>query len=247
MRALLVEDEPTVLHSVAGMLRSEKIVVDTAEAGEEALELLRHYEYDILVLDVLLPDMDGFDVVRRMRAARIDVPVLLLSSLGRPQARVKGFALGADDFVTKPFDRAELLARVQAVVRRSKGYSHPVLRIGNTKLDLDAKEVFVGDTPLHLTGKEYLIFELLALRKGAVLSKEAFLNHLYGGIDEPEIKIIDVFICKLRKKLVTAGSSVEIGTVWGRGYVLRDPEAGRSARPLSTTVAATDAALATAA
>jgi two-component system cell cycle response regulator CtrA len=136
---------------------------------------------------------------------------------------VKGLGLGADDFITKPFDKAELLARMQAIVRRSKGFSQPSLRVGPLLLNLDSHEVSVDSRPVHLTGKEYSILELLVLRKGMVLTKEAFLNHLYGGMDEPEMKIIDVFICKLRKKLALAGADNLIGTVWGRGYMIREP------------------------
>ena len=224
MRALLVEDEITAAKAVALMLRSGGAVVDTADTGEEALELVRHYDYDIVVLDLMLPDMDGFEVVRRIRTGRFDVPVLILSGLSRPQAKVKGLGLGADDFITKPFDKAELLARIQAVVRRSKGYSQPTLRIGPLQLNLDSREVLVSGRPVHLTGKEYAILELLVLRKGMVLTKETFLNHLYGGMDEPEMKIIDVFICKLRKKLAQAGADHLIGTIWGRGYMLREPD-----------------------
>ena len=224
MRALLVEDDITASRGIALMLKSGGAVVDVADTGEEALELVRHYDYDIVVLDLMLPDMDGYDVVRRMRAGRIDTPVLILSGLSRPQAKVKGFGLGADDFITKPFDKAELLARIQAVVRRSKGYSQPTLRIGPLQLNLDSREVSVGGRPVHLTGKEYAILELLVLRKGMVLTKETFLNHLYGGMDEPEMKIIDVFICKLRKKLAQAGADNLIGTAWGRGYMMREPE-----------------------
>jgi two-component system cell cycle response regulator CtrA len=157
-----------------------------------------------------------------MRAARIDVPVLILSGLSRPQAKVKGLGLGADDFITKPFDKAELTARMQAIVRRSKGFSQPSLRVGPLVLNLDSREVLAAGQQVHLTGKEYAILELLVLRKGMVLTKEAFLNHLYGGMDEPEMKIIDVFICKLRKKLAQAGAENLIGTVWGRGYMMRD-------------------------
>jgi two-component system cell cycle response regulator CtrA len=170
----------------------------------------------------MLPDIEGFEVVRRMRVSRDDTPVLILSGLSRPQAKVKGLGLGADDFITKPFDKAELLARMQAIIRRSKGFSQPSLRVGPLLLNLDSHEVLVGDQPVHLTGKEYAILELLVLRKGMVLTKEAFLNHLYGGMDEPEMKIIDVFICKLRKKLANAGADNLIGTVWGRGYMIRE-------------------------
>ncbi len=231
MRVLLVEDDITASKGIALMLKSGGAVVDSADTGEEALELVRHYDYDIVVLDLMLPDMDGYDVVRRMRAGRIDTPLLILSGLSRPQAKVKGFGLGADDFITKPFDKAELLARIQAVVRRSKGYSQPTLRIGPLQLNLDSREVSVDGRPVHLTGKEYAILELLVLRKGMVLTKETFLNHLYGGMDEPEMKIIDVFICKLRKKLAQAGADNLIGTAWGRGYMMREPERAAESAP----------------
>ncbi len=225
MRVLLVEDDITTARGISLMLKTGGAVIDQAETGEEALELVRHYDYDVVVLDLMLPDMEGYDVVRRMRAARIETPVLILSGLSRPQAKVKGLAMGADDFLTKPFDKAELLARLQAVVRRSKGFSQPALKVGPLQLNLDSREVMVDGTTVHLTGKEYAILELLVLRKGMVLTKEAFLNHLYGGMDEPEMKIIDVFICKLRKKLAQAGADNIIGTVWGRGYMLREQHA----------------------
>jgi two-component system cell cycle response regulator CtrA len=227
MRVLLVEDDLTAARGISLVLKSGGAVVDHADTGEEALELVRHYDYDIMVLDLMLPDIEGYEVVRRMRAARIEVPVLILSGLSRPHAKVKGLAVGADDFITKPFDKGELVARMQAIVRRSKGFSQAVLRVGPLQLNLDSREVTAAGRPVHLTGKEYAILELLVLRKGMVLTKEAFLNHLYGGMDEPEMKIIDVFICKLRKKLAQAGAGNLIGTVWGRGYMIRDPGAER--------------------
>ncbi len=171
----------------------------------------------------MLPDMEGYEVVRRLRAARVEIPVLILSELSRPQAKVKGLSLGADDFISKPFDKAELLARIEAIIRRSKGFSHPSISVGQIKLLRDSREVTIGDREVHLTGKEYSILELLMLRKGIVLTNEMFLNHLYGGMDEPEAKIIDVFICKLRKKLAVYGAGDLIVTVWGRGYMMRDP------------------------
>ncbi len=222
MRVLLIEDDLTAARGLSIMLKTGGAVVDQADTGEEALELVRHYDYDIVLLDLMLPDMEGYEVVRRMRAARIDTPVLIVSGLTRPQAKVKGLAMGADDFLTKPFDKAELQARIQAVVRRSKGFSQPTLRVGPLLLNLDSREVTIDGQIVHLTGKEYAILELLVLRKGMVLTKEAFLNHLYGGMDEPEMKIIDVFVCKLRKKLAMAGADNLIGTVWGRGYMIRD-------------------------
>ena len=222
MRVLLVEDDLVIASGVTLILKTIGAVVDQSSTGKEALELVKRYDYDIVVLDLMLPDIEGYDVVRRMRLARIDVPVLILSGVSQPQAKVKGFGMGADDFITKPFDKAELLARIHAVVRRSKGFSQPLLEVGSLRLNLDSREVVVDGQLVHLTGKEYAILELLVLRKGMVLTKEAFLNHLYGGMDEPEMKIIDVFICKLRKKLARAGADNLIGTVWGRGYMIRE-------------------------
>ena len=213
------------------MLKSSGAVVNHVDTGEEALELARHYDYDIVILDLMLPDIEGFEVVRRLRIGRNDTPVLILSGLTRPAAKVKGLGLGADDFITKPFDRAELLARIQAIVRRSKGFSQSTLYIGPLRLNMDSREVTVEGRMVPLTGKEYSILELLVLRKGMVLTKEAFLNHLYGGMDEPEMKIIDVFVCKLRKKLLQAGADNMIGTIWGRGYMIREPAAAHGDEP----------------
>jgi len=223
MRILLVEDDLIAARALTMILKSISAVIDQTDTGGEAIELARRYDYDIILLDLMLPDMEGFEVVRRLRSTRIEIPVLILSGLSRPQAKVKGLSLGADDFITKPFDKAELLARIQAIIRRSKGFSHPSIAVGPIKLMLDSREVTIVDRAVHLTGKEYSILELLMLRKSIVLTKEMFLNHLYGGMDEPEAKIIDVFICKLRKKLAEYGAGDLIVTVWGRGYMMRDP------------------------
>ena len=224
MRVLLVEDEPTEARAISLMLRSAGAVVDHTASGEEALDLVRHYEYDIMILDLVLPDIEGFEVVRRMRIGRMETPILVLSGLPRASAKVKALGLGADDFIVKPFDHTEFLARIQAVVRRCKGFSQATVRAGPVELNLDSKDVYVDGSKVKLTGKEYAILELLMLRRGMVLTKEAFLSHLYGGLDEPEMKIVDVFVCKLRKKLERAGADGVIGTVWGRGYMIKAAE-----------------------
>jgi len=224
MRILLVEDDSSTAKSIEMMLKSEGYVVDLADMGEDGLEIGKLYDYDIIVLDLMLPDIDGYEVLRRLRQARIKTPILILSGLSELDAKVKGLGVGADDYMTKPFHKRELIARIQAIVRRSKGHSDSVVRTGKLIVNLDTRTVEVNSQPLHLTGKEYGILELLSLRKGMTLTKEMFLNHLYGGMDEPELKIIDVFVCKLRKKLTVAtGGENYIETVWGRGYVLRDP------------------------
>ncbi len=225
MRVLLVEDDPAMAWGIEMMLQSEGMVVDSTGLGENGLEIGKLYDYDIIILDLMLPDMNGMEVLRRLRDARVRTPVMILSGLTKSENKIKGLGSGADDYLTKPFNKAELLARIQAIVRRSKGHSQSIIETGRLTVNLDAHIAKVDGQPLHLTGKEYGILELLSLRKGTTLTKEMFLNHLYGGMDEPELKIIDVFICKLRKKLSNAtGGDNYIETVWGRGYVLKDPE-----------------------
>jgi len=225
MRVLLVEDDPTTSKSIEMMLTHANLNVYTTELGEEGIDLAKLYDYDLILLDLALPDMDGHDVLRKLRLAKVETPVLILSGSDDNENKIKGFGFGADDYLTKPFHREELVARIHAIIRRSKGHAQSVIRTGKVNVNLDAKTVDVAGQTVHLTGKEYQMFELLSLRKGTTLTKEMFLNHLYGGMDEPELKIIDVFICKLRKKLAEAtGGDTYIETVWGRGYVLRDPE-----------------------
>jgi two-component system, cell cycle response regulator CtrA len=230
MRVLLVEDDSSTAKSIELMLKSENFIVDSTDLGEDGLEIGKLYDYDIIILDIMLPDIDGYEVLRRLRDARVETPILILSGLTELDSKIKGLGFGADDYLTKPFDKRELLARIHAIVRRSKGHAQSVIKTGKLAVNLDARTVEADGKPLHLTGKEYGILELLSLRKGTTLTKEMFLNHLYGGMDEPEVKIIDVFICKLRKKLANATDGQNyIETVWGRGYVLRDPDAAAKA------------------
>jgi two-component system cell cycle response regulator CtrA len=224
MRVLLIEDEQTTANAIELILRASGINVYKTDLGEEGFDLAKLYDYDIILLDLNLPDMHGYDVLKKLRMARVATPVLILSGINEMDSKVRSFGFGADDYVTKPFHREELIARIQAVVRRSKGHSHAIIRTGKLAVNLDTKTVEVDDARVYLTGKEYAMLELMSLRKGTTLTKEMFLNHLYGGMDEPEVKIIDVFICKLRKKLSLACQSNDfIETVWGRGYMLRDP------------------------
>lgn len=225
MRILLVEDDPTTSRSIELMLTHANLNVYTTDLGEEGIDLAKLYDYDLILLDLNLPDMSGHEVLRQLRSAKVETPCLILTGDDNTESKLKGFGFGADDYMTKPFHREELVARIHAIIRRSKGHSQSVIRTGRITVNLDTKTVEVAGSAVHLTGKEYQILELLSLRKGTTLTKEMFLNHLYGGMDEPELKIIDVFICKLRKKLATAtGGDSHIETVWGRGYVLRDPE-----------------------
>jgi two-component system cell cycle response regulator CtrA len=224
MRVLLIEDDSATAQSIELMLKSANFVLYTTDLGEDGIDLSKVYDYDIILLDLNLPDMSGFEVLRSLRTARVKTPTLILSGLAGIEDKIKGFGYGADGYLTKPFHKDELVARIHAIVRRSKGHAQSLIETGDLVINLDSKSVEVSGTRVHLTGKEYQMLELLALRKGTTLSKEMFLNNLYGGIDEPELKIIDVFMCKLRKKLANAsGGKDYIETVWGRGYILRDP------------------------
>ena len=224
MRVLLIEDDSAAAQSIELMLKSESFTVYATDLGEEGIDLGKIYDYDIILLDLNLPDMSGFEVLRSLRISKVKTPTLILSGLGGTEDKVKGFGVGADDYMTKPFHRDELVARIHAIVRRSKGHAQSVIQTDDLVVNLDTKTSEVNGARVHLTGKEYAMLELLSLRKGMTLTKEMFLNHLYGGIDEPEVKIVDVFMCKLRKKLGSAsGGKNYIETVWGRGYVLRHP------------------------
>jgi two-component system, cell cycle response regulator CtrA len=224
MRILLVEDNAMTTAIIERVLHKESFVVDTTDLGEDGLEIGKLYDYDLIILDLMLPDIDGYEVLRRLRASRVRTPVLILSGQVDIDDKIKALGFGADDFMTKPFDMRELIARIRAIVRRSQGHPASTICTGRLVVDVEGRFASVEDQRLHLTAREYGILELLSMRKGATLTKEMFLSHLYGGMDEPELKIIDVFICKLRKKLREAtGGQHYIETVWGRGYLLRDP------------------------
>ena len=235
MRVLLVEDDSSTAKSIEMILKSEGYIIETTDLGEDAYELGKFYEYDIIILDLMLPDMHGYEVLKKLRSDKVNIPILILSGLAELDSKIKGLGFGADDYLTKPFDKQELLARIKAIVRRSQGHAQSQIKIGRVTVNLDSRTVEVDGKPVHLTGKEYGILELLALRKGTTLTKEMFQNHLYGGMDEPEVKIIDVFICKLRKKVEQAtGGDSFIETVWGRGYVLRDPAESEGGKQKAT-------------
>lgn len=241
MRVLLVEDDPATSRAMEATLTRAGLTVYATSTGEDAVDLARSYDHDLILLDLGLPDMSGREVIRRLRGERVTTPVMVLTADETADSKVSSLHHGADDYLVKPVDRQELVARAHALIRRAQGHAQSVIRIGPLALDLDAKLVAVGATPVHLTAKEYGVLELLSLRKGRTVTKEMLLNHLYGGLHEPEIKIVDVFVCKLRKKIADAnrgGSLIE--TVWGRGYLLRDPEqplaAEEAARPLARPV-----------
>jgi len=237
MRILLIEDDSATAQSIRLILKSENFKLYSTYLGEEGADLGELYNFDLILLDLNLPDVSGFEVLRSLRVSKVETPILILSGITRTEDKVRGLGFGADDYMTKPFHKDELVARIHAIVRRSKDHVQSVIQTGDLVLDLDSKTVELNGARVHLTNKEYQMAELLSLRKGMTLTKEMFLNHLYGGMDEPDLKIIDVFICKLRKKLADASNGKSyIETVWGRGYVLRAPtkdDAQISPEPLS--------------
>ena len=225
MRILIIEDDEITASSVDLFLKSESFRTHIETLGEEALEVAKHYEYDAILMDLNLPDMPGIEVLKKLRLNKVNTPVLVLSGQADMDTKLKCLGAGADDYLTKPANHAELAARLRAVVRRAKGHAQSVIQIGNLAVNLDIKSAEIDGERVPLSCKEYQMLELLALRRGTTLTKETFLNHLYGEMDEPEAKIIDVFVCKLRKKLAafTTGRNY-IETVWGQGYLIRSSD-----------------------
>ena len=239
MRILLIEDDTATARAIELMLKSEDYVCDCTDLGEDGLDIGKLYDYDLIILDLMLPDIDGLEVLRRMRTAKVQTPILILSGLSQSDDKVKALTGGADDYLTKPFDKNELVARIQAIVRRCNGHSDAIVRSGGLSINLDTQTVTLDGQHIYLTRREYSILELLARRKGNTVTKDMIMSHLYGGMDEPELKIIDVFVCKLRKKLSSASGENYIETVWGRGYLMpaleSDEMRDRGATPPQTT------------
>ena len=225
MRVLLIEDNEAVSQMIELLLSGKGFNVTAAGLGEDGIDYAKSYDYDAIVLDLQLPDMSGHQVLKALRLAKVQTPVLMLSGNMAVEAKVKSLGFGADDYMTKPFHRDELIARINAIVRRAQGHAQTIITTGKLNVNLDSRTVEAKGVRIPVTGREYQILELLSLRKGATLSKNMVLDHLYGGMDEPEIKIIDVFICKLRKKLAAACDGEQyIETIWGSGYRMHDPQ-----------------------
>jgi two-component system, cell cycle response regulator CtrA len=221
MKILLIEDEAVTSRSIDLTLRTENIYADIAACGEDGIDFARHFDYDAVILDLDLPDMSGFEVLRTLRRAGIDVPVMILSGSAAIDSKVKALNAGADDYMTKPFSSEELVGRLRALVRRSKGYSDSRISFGPMTLDLVAKTVEAGGNRVRLSGKEYQILELLSLRRGVAVSKETLINHIYSDGEGPDSPTIGLFMCRLRKKLAAAsGGQHYIQTVRDHGYLM---------------------------
>lgn len=215
MRILVVEDEPRLLKSLAKALREEGYAVDTAEAGDEGLYKAETYNYDALVLDVMLPRLDGWEILERLRKQK-QTPVLMLTARDAAKDRVRGLDTGADDYLVKPFDLPELLARVRALIRRSAGKPRPELVIDDVKIDTRAKTVSRGGEPVVMTAREYSILEYLALHRGELVTRTELYEHLFDESDDTLSNLLDVHVFSIRKKL---GHDL-IATRRGQGYCI---------------------------
>lgn len=213
MRILVVEDEPRLLHNLAKSLREEGYAVDTANAGDDGLSKARDFDYDALVLDVMLPRMNGWEVLKRLRQTK-STPVLMLTARDAFADRVHGLDNGADDYVVKPFDLPELLARLRALIRRAAGKAKPNLEIGDVVINSRASTVVQAGKPVMLTAREFAILEYLALHRGEVVSRTTLYEHLFDESDDTLSNLVDVHIFSIRKKL---GAKV-ITTRRGQGY-----------------------------
>lgn len=221
MRILIIDKDKSYNQGLAFFLRNQDMIVDSVFTSEDGNELARLYDYDLILMDLALSDTSG--LLKKMRTGGIDTPILILSALTATAHKIACFNAGADDYVVKPCDKNELYARIQAIIRRSRGYSQSQIKIGDMCVDLESKIITIGGKVLHLTAKEYALIELLCLRRGMTVSKEQFLNHLYNGMDEPEMKIIDVFLCRIRNKIERLSNGKQyIQTIWGRGYILKE-------------------------
>ena len=221
MRLLVVEDEKKLNELITKKLKKEYYGVDSCFDGEEAIRYVEGTEYDAVILDIMLPKLDGFEVIKRIRAKKNKVPILLLTARDNIDDKVKGLDYGADDYLVKPFIFEELMARIRVLLRRNSGNADNVVTIANLKVDLDAKTVFRDDLLIKLSGREYSILEYLIRNKGKILSRERIEDHIWNYDYEGGTNVIDVYIRYLRKKIDDSYTPKLIHTIRGLGYVVR--------------------------
>jgi two-component system OmpR family response regulator len=215
MRILIVEDEPDLLRSLAQAFREEGYAVDSADNGEDGLFNAQSYEYDAIILDVMLPKLDGWEILKRLRKTK-KTPVLMLTARDQSRDRVKGLDTGADDYVVKPFDLPELFARLRALIRRSANQTTNIIEIGDVKIDTAARNVFHADKPVELTAREYSLVEFLALHRGEVVTRTQLYEHLFDENESSLSNLLDVHVSNVRKKL----GAEFITTRRGHGYCI---------------------------
>jgi len=220
MRILVVEDEVKLCEQIQQFFADKGFAVDTANTGSDGYYMGREYPIDAAIIDIGLPDFSGIELIKRLRKDKITVPILILTARSRWQEKVEGLEAGADDYLVKPFHYEELLARINALIRRSAGLAHPVLTHDNIELDTVAQEVSVSGVKLELTAYEYKVLEYLMFRKGEVISKSVLTAHIYDEDFERDSNVLEVFIGRLRKKLDPDGTRKPIETLRGRGYII---------------------------
>ena len=225
MRILLVEDDVMLAEAVMRALTQAAHVVDVARTGEDADHALSVTDYDLVLLDVGLPQIDGFEVLRRLRQRRSTVPVLMLTVRDAVEDRITGLDLGADDYLTKPFHLSELEARVRALIRRAHAGAGSDLVHGRLRLDMAGRRLYCDGQPLDLSGRELAVIELMLLREGKVVTKQQIVDNLYGWEDVSSSNAVEVFVYRLRKKLESCGADVNINTVRGMGYLIEKSHA----------------------
>ena len=225
MHILIVEDDPVLSDGLTRSLRESDYAVDSATDGAEADQILSTHSFDLVILDLGLPKLEGYEVLRRLRRRGSRTPVLILTALDALEDRVKGLDLGADDYLTKPFDLPELEARVRALIRRGQSGSGSLLSHGALTLDIAGRRALLGGEPLELSAREIGVLEVLMLRSGRVVNKDQLAEELYGWDEEVSANAIEVYVHRLRRKLEPAG--VTIRTIRGLGYLLEKPAAGR--------------------
>lgn len=234
MKILSFETNLNKKDLLTAFLRSRMAIVDETNDPEEVLDLVKFYDYDAILLRLSEARLGDFELIRKLRLARVRAPLIAVARNMSEAARLRVLQIGADDLIVDALSHEEIFMKVQNLIRRSRGFQENVLRLGQVEINMNAKKIYARGKPVTLTKKEYQIAEILALRKGVVLSKEAILDHLYGGLDEPNPKIIDVFICKIRKKLQSLGVDDFIETNWGRGYMAIDHRQENQSQDLTT-------------
>lgn len=220
MRILIVEDDSRLLLQLDQYMQSQGFSVDLADDGEKALYQLKEYDYDLAIIDVGIPSIDGFEVIQRARASDITCPIIILTARDRWQEKVRGLECGADDYLTKPFVHEELVARVKALIRRSAGQASPLIQKGALSLDTLANQLYVNDEPVELTAYEYKVIEYLMMNPNKVVSKTEMVEHIYDQDFDLDSNVIEVFVGRLRRKMDKDNNIKPIETLRGRGYRL---------------------------
>jgi two-component system response regulator PhoP len=218
MRVLIAEDDSRLLTQLDALLQQNGYSVDLADNGEHGLYLIKEYTYDLAIIDIGMPKLDGFAVIRQARKDNITCPILILTARDRWQEKVEGLDAGADDYLTKPFHNEELLARAKALIRRASGQANPLIQFGPISLNTVSEELSVNDKPFDLTAYEYKVMEYLMMNPQKVVSKTELTEHIYDQDFDLDSNVIEVFIGRLRKKLDPDGNLKPIETLRGRGY-----------------------------